>query len=299
MGAVYKADQPSMKRFVAIKILHTRYLSRPDLISRFRREARAMSRLTHPNTARVYLHGQLDDGAAYMVMEYLEGKNLARLVQRDGPLDPVRAIQVMIKVCGALDEAHREGMVHRDLKPENIFLSVDPEKGDIPKVLDFGLAKVTEQELNPGSIFLTREGAIFGTPEFMSPEQAQGRVLDARSDIYSLSMILYEMLTGELPFYAGQATEYMRKHIHEAPIPLSKRAPERSYPPGLEMVLLRAMEKDPDERFQTAKEFSQALHACIDPRGQSSPPRKNSGRVHPREQSHLQGRCQPRRSPVS
>ncbi|MCB9667576.1 MAG: serine/threonine protein kinase [Myxococcales bacterium] len=263
MGAVYKAEQPSMQRFVAIKILHKRYVSRPDLMSRFRREARAMSHLSHPNIARVYMYGELEDGSAYIVMEFLEGSNVARAVQREGPMDPKRAIHIMVQVCDALGEAHQAGMVHRDLKPENIFLCNDEARSDYPKVLDFGLAKVTERELQPGSVFLTREGAIFGTPEFMSPEQAQGKVLDARSDIYSLSIILYEMLTGELPFYAGQPVEYMQRHVYDPPIPLQKRAPGRLFPKGLHEALAQAMQKDPQNRFQSAREFADVLSACI------------------------------------
>ncbi|HEY6878896.1 MAG TPA: serine/threonine-protein kinase, partial [Polyangiales bacterium] len=135
MGAVYKAEQPEMNRFVAIKILHPKYVSRPDLVSRFRREARAMSHLSHPNTARVYMYGQLEDGACYIVMEYLEGKNLAQVTRAEGMLRPGRAVNIMVQVCGALEEAHRQGMVHRDLKPENIFLTSQGGIADFPKVL--------------------------------------------------------------------------------------------------------------------------------------------------------------------
>src|SRR5688500_2225307 len=147
MGAVYKAEQPEMRRFVAIKILHSRYLSRQDLVTRFKREARAMSHLSHPNTARVFMYGQLEDGACYIVMEYLEGKNLAQVTRAEGMLQPARAVNIMVQVCGALEEAHRQGMVHRDLKPENIFLTSQGGIAEFPKVLDFGLAKVTQREM--------------------------------------------------------------------------------------------------------------------------------------------------------
>ena len=259
MGAVYKAEQPEMRRFVAIKILHTRYLSRQDLVTRFKREARAMSHLSHPNTARVFLYGQLDDGACYFVMEYLEGKNLAQAVRADGPMDPTRAIHIMVQACGALDEAHRGGIIHRDLKPENIFLTSQGGILDFPKVLDFGLAKVSERQMRPGSLILTQEGMVFGTPEFMSPEQARGETLDGRSDIYSLGVILYELLTGKLPFDAGQPMEYIQKHIKVPPIPLSERAPDKAFPPGLEEVLMRALAKRPEERFASAAEMAEAL----------------------------------------
>ena len=263
MGSVYKAEQPDMNRFVAVKILHSKYLSRSDLVSRFRREARAMSHLSHPNTARVFLYGQLDDGSCYFVMEYLEGRNLAQLVRAEGPMDPERAINVMVQVCGALEEAHQQGIVHRDLKPENIFLTVQGGIADFPKVLDFGLAKVTERQMRPGSLILTQEGMVFGTPEFMSPEQARGEPLDGRSDIYSLGVILYELLTGKLPFDAKQPMDFINMHINEPPIPLGKRAPGLELPEGLERVLEKSLAKKPEDRYQTATEFGQALRDVI------------------------------------
>ncbi|MFK7990841.1 MAG: serine/threonine protein kinase [Sandaracinaceae bacterium] len=259
MGAVYKAEQPEMRRYVAIKILHKRYLSRKDLVTRFKREARAMSHLSHPNTARVFLYGQLDDGACYFVMEYLEGRNLAQTVRREGPMEPTRAINVMIQACGALEEAHRGGIVHRDLKPENIFLTSQGGIEDFPKVLDFGLAKVSERQMRPGSLILTQEGMVFDTPEFMSPEQARGETLDGRSDIYSLGIILYELLTGKLPFEAGQPMEFIQKHIKEDPIPLTERTPDISFPNGLEAVLMKALAKKPEGRFESAADFANAL----------------------------------------
>ncbi|MEM6954099.1 MAG: serine/threonine-protein kinase [Myxococcota bacterium] len=263
MGAVYKAEQPDMNRHVAIKILHKRYLSRSDLVSRFRREARAMSHLSHPNTARVFLYGQLDDGACYFVMEYLEGRNLAQLVRAEGPMEPTRAVEVMAQVCSALDEAHRAGIIHRDLKPENIFLTVQGGIGDYPKVLDFGLAKVTEKQMKPGSMILTREGMVFGTPEFMSPEQARGKPLDARSDIYSLGVIMYELLSGKLPFDAKQPIEFIQLHVNAPPIPLNERVPD--VPPALNAAVMRALEKDADDRYATAADFAEAMRQAIAP----------------------------------
>src|SRR6188768_3431530 len=233
MGSVYKAAQPAMNRMVAVKILHPKLTNRKDLVSRFRREARAMSHLTHPNTVKVLLYGELEDGSLYIVMEYLEGKNLNQIVRKEGPMSLDRAIPVLIQVCGALQEAHLSGIVHRDLKPENIFLSKQGGIVDYPKVLDFGLAKVTERQMQPGSVILTQEGMVFGTPEFMSPEQAQGRILDARSDIYSLAVILYEVLTGKLSFDARTPMEYIQFHVTKPPILLDDRVPGRKFVPGL------------------------------------------------------------------
>ena len=259
MGAVYKALQPAMNRMVAVKILHPKLANRKDLVSRFRREARAMSHLSHPNTVKVYLYGELDDGSLYIVMEYLEGRNLNQVVRKEGPLPVERAIPVLMQVCGALQEAHLQGIIHRDLKPENIFLSTNGGLKDFPKVLDFGLAKVTERELRPGSIMLTQEGMVFGTPEFMSPEQAQGHTLDARSDIYSLAVILYEVLTGKLPFDARTPMEYIQLHVTKPPIALDERVAGKTFPPGLGQVIAKALEKKPENRYASAAEFAEAL----------------------------------------
>jgi serine/threonine-protein kinase len=266
MGSVYKAEQPAMNRMVAIKILHPKLAGRKDLTSRFRREARAMSQLTHPNTVKVFMYGELEeDGSLYIVMEFLEGKNLNQTVRKEGPMAMDRAIPVLVQVCGALHEAHEMGIVHRDLKPENIFLCSQGGLKDYPKVLDFGLAKVTERQMRPGSIILTQEGMVFGTPEFMSPEQAQGKTLDARSDIYSLAVILYEVLTGKLPFSAKTPMEYIQKHVMEPPIPLNERVPGKTFPAGLQDVIARALAKKPEDRFQTASEFATSLAVFGEP----------------------------------
>ncbi len=259
MGAVYKASQTKMNRLVAVKILHPKLANRRDLVSRFRREARAMSHLSHPNTVRVLLYGELEDGSLYIVMEYLEGKSLNQTVRTEGPLPADRALPILIQVCGALEEAHRAGMVHRDLKPENIFLCNQGGLRDFPKVLDFGLAKVSEREMRPGSIILTQEGMVFGTPEFMSPEQAQGRTLTPASDIYSLAVILYEALTGRLPFDARSPVEYLGLHVTARPIRLDERVPGTVIPPGLADVVDKALAKQPEQRYASANELARAL----------------------------------------
>jgi serine/threonine protein kinase len=259
MGAVYKALQPEMNRMVAVKILHAKLKDRKDLVSRFRREARAMSHLSHPNTAKVMMYGELDDGGLYIVMEYLEGKNLNQIVKRQGPIALERAIPMLIQVCGALHEAHELGIIHRDLKPENIFITTSGGMKDFAKVLDFGLAKVTERELRPGSIMLTQEGMVFGTPEFMSPEQAQGMTLDRRADLYSLAIILYEALTGKLPFDARTSMEYIQLHVTKPPIHIDKRVEGQTFPQGLGDVIAKALEKEPDDRWDDATVFADAL----------------------------------------
>jgi serine/threonine-protein kinase len=264
MGEVFKAEQPAMDRLVAIKILHAKLASRKDLVSRFRREARAMSRLSHPNTARVFLYGQLEESEQlYIVMEYLKGVDLARLVRRDGPMEVKRATKVMIQVLGALEEAHSVGVIHRDLKPENILLTTQGGIEDFPKVLDFGLAKVRETRLRPGSMVLTQEGMVFGTPEFMSPEQARGETLDPKSDIYSIGLIYYELLTGRLPFPKCKPMEYISHHIYTKPIPVTERVPDLKLPGTLDPIISRALEKDKADRYQSAQEFALALQKVL------------------------------------
>jgi serine/threonine-protein kinase len=260
MGEVYKAEQPAMDRLVAIKILHSKLASRPDLVSRFRREARAMSRLSHPNTVRVFLYGHLEEtNQLYIVMEYLAGVDLAHHVRKEGPMALPRAANVMIQVLSALEEAHSVGIVHRDLKPENVLLTTQGGIPDFPKVLDFGLAKMQETKPRPGSMVLTQEGMVFGTPEFMSPEQARGEVLDWRSDLYSAGLIFYELVTGRLPFPKCKPMEYISHHIYTAPIPISERVPDLNLPRALDAVIAQALEKDKSKRYSSAREFAEAL----------------------------------------
>ncbi|MBS2018271.1 MAG: serine/threonine protein kinase [Deltaproteobacteria bacterium] len=286
MGSVYKALQPAMNRMVAVKILHPKLANRKDLVSRFRREARAMSHLTHPNTVKVYLYGELEDGSLYIVMEFLEGKNLNQTVRSEGPMTIERGLPILIQACNALEEAHRAGIIHRDLKPENIFITQQGGMKDYAKVLDFGLAKVTEREMRPGSIILTQEGMVFGTPEFMSPEQAQGKSLTAASDIYSLAVILYEVLTGKLPFEAKNPMEYIQLHVTQKPKPISERVPGKTFPPILWTVLGKALEKKPEDRFGSAAEFAHALQAVLN--GATEIPPYADGQAKPTIQSGSQ-----------
>jgi eukaryotic-like serine/threonine-protein kinase len=259
MGTVYRANQPEMNRQVAVKILHPKLLDRKDVAARFRREARTLSHLTHPNTVRVLLFGELDDGAIYIVMEFLEGKNLNQVNRTQGPLSLPRALSIMEQACGALHEAHVAGIIHRDLKPENIFITEQGGIRDFVKVLDYGLARVTQRQMQPGSVKLTQEGMVFGTPEFMSPEQAQGLPLTAASDVYSLGIILFEIITGKLPFDAKSPMQFLQKQVTAAPMTLGERAPDREFPDDLERAMEKCLRKDPTQRFATAAEFGEEL----------------------------------------
>ncbi len=279
MGSVFKAEQPMMDRLVAVKILHPRLASRQDLVLRFRREARAMSALTHPNTVRVLMFGQMETGALYIVMEFLDGENMLHVERKEGPLDAERAARIMIPICGALGEAHSQGIIHRDLKPENIVLTRQGGIQDFPKVLDFGLAKMRDPDPATGNTrALTQAGAVFGTPEFMSPEQARGEVLDARSDIYSLCVILYEMMTCKLPFKAKSPMDYIAKHIKAKPIPVHERVEGLKLEERHWLVMEKALNKERDDRYQTCHEFAAALGTWLEPEvhaghAQKAPPR--------------------------
>jgi len=288
MGAVYKALQPEMNRMVGVKILHPKLANRKDLVSRFRREARAMSQLTHPNTVKVFLYGELDDGSLYIIMEFLDGKNLNQTVRTEGPFPVERALPVLIQACGALDEAHKAGIIHRDLKPENIFLVQSGGLKDHAKVLDFGLAKVGERQMRPGSIILTQEGMVFGTPEFMSPEQAQGKTLTPASDIYSLAVILYEVLTGKLPFDAKNAMDFLQLHVTTKPIPLNQRTAGLTFPPLLEAIVDRALAKHPEERFSSAADFATAMQCVL--QGATQLPASLSAHAEAQTVPHTEGK---------
>jgi serine/threonine-protein kinase len=279
MGSVYKALQPEMNRHVGVKVLHPKLTARTDLVSRFRREARAMSHLQHPNTVKVFMYGELEDGSLYIIMEFLEGKNLNQTVRAQGPFSVERALPILVQVCGALEEAHSQGIIHRDLKPENIFICQSSGLKDFPKVLDFGLAKVTEREMRPGSIMLTQEGMVFGTPEFMSPEQAQGKKLGPAADQYSLAVILYEVLTGKLPFDAKNPMEHLGLHVTAKPTPLSQRVPGLAFPPLLDEVIQKALSKAEGDRFASMADFAAALQAVL--AGETTLPQPSGAPPHP------------------
>jgi len=196
-------------------------------------------------------------------MELLDGEDLGARLYRVGRLSIREAGAILSAVARALQRAHDAGLVHRDLKPENIFLCNQGGLKDFPKVLDFGLAKVTEREMRPGSLILTQEGMVFGTPEFMSPEQAQGKPLSPASDIYSLAVILYELLTGKLPFDARTPIEFLQLHVTARPIPLSERVPGKTFPAGLGEVMSKALAKKPENRYQSAADFAAALKSFV------------------------------------
>jgi eukaryotic-like serine/threonine-protein kinase len=257
MGSIYMAEQPSLQRMVAVKILHPELARRKDLVQRFHREAKATSCLSHPNTIRTYLYGELPDHTLYIVMEYLEGANLLQTIRRTGPLSVERAVGVIAQIAAALDEAHQAGIVHRDLKSENVFLTTVSGVTDFVKILDFGIATLRQGDETTAA--LTAAGMVFGTPQYMSPEQARGKELDGRSDLYSLGIIFYEALTGFLPWDAKVSMDYITCHLTEPPQPMSKRAPQAKIPQEIEAVVRRLLRKDPEERYRSGAELGRAL----------------------------------------
>lgn len=259
MGEVWSAEHVLTGRGIALKFLAPGRTQSAEAQQRFLREARAASRVDHPAVVGVHDVLELEDGSLVMVMDLLSGETLRERIERDRRLSPGQTASLLLPVISAVGTAHQAGVVHRDLKPENIFLTTSGGMTDFAKVLDFGLAKVTERELRPGSIMLTQEGMVFGTPEFMSPEQAQGQTLDRRSDIYSLAIILYEALTGKLPFDARSSMEYIQLHVTKPPIPLDERVADKSFPAGLGDAIAKALGKSPDDRYDSATEFAEAL----------------------------------------
>ncbi|NOZ85123.1 MAG: protein kinase [Deltaproteobacteria bacterium] len=263
MGKVYRAEQISLGKKVCLKILHQNMVGDPDLAKRFHREARAASRLNHPNSINIIDFGTAEDGCLFMAMEYVEGIELGELIENEFPLPAKRIVNILSQVCSALAEAHEHKVVHRDLKPENILIEKRRDGEDFVKVLDFGIAKVLDpQEDEIAAANLTKAGVVCGTPEYMSPEQAKGEPLDSRSDIYSLGVILYQMLTKDIPFHAPTSMGIVTKHLLEPPVPPSRIRPE--VPGPLETVCMRALKKDRNRRQSSALEFKAELEQALE-----------------------------------
>jgi serine/threonine protein kinase len=268
MGTIYRATQAGLNRPVAVKILKRELNVDPDTVARFHREAHAMSQLTHANTVRVYDFGQTEDGLLYLVMELLVGEPISDVMAR-GPIDVARAVRMTQQILRSLAEAHHKAIVHRDLKPDNLFVArsdgvngVEGHAEPVIKVLDFGIAKVVAPDRRVDQ-FETQAGTVFGTPRYMSPEQAQGAPLDGRSDLYSVGCLLYQMLVGTPPFTDEDAVVVMARHIQELPETPRTKVPERPIPEALDQVTMRALAKDPAARFPDAVAFERALEACL------------------------------------
>ena len=253
MGVVYRAEHIHLRRPVALKLLHSRLEAEPEVVERFFREARAAADLKNPHIVEVSDFGTLDDGAAFLVMEYLQGSSLDELIRSERRLEPERAVRIACQVANALGAAHEKGVIHRDLKPPNVMLADVDGDPDFVKVLDFGIAKLLEGDTKQ----LTKTGIVMGTPAYMAPEQASGGAVDARTDIYALGVILYEMLTGAPPFGGDNPTQILVAHVTVEPAPLRAVRPE--LPEALEQVILACLAKEPDGRPATMDALRQAL----------------------------------------
>jgi serine/threonine protein kinase/TolA-binding protein len=264
MGKVYLAEHVEIGKRVALKVLHPSYSRMPDLVERFRREARAASKIGHPNIVDVTDSGTTADGSVYFVMEYLEGVELGSVIEREGALDVARALRITGQICRALAAAHREGIIHRDLKPENIYLITRDGTADVVKVLDFGIAKTTEAEA-ARERRLTSPGMAMGTPEYMSPEQAAGRPADARCDVYALGAIMYEMVTGIPPYSGDNFMEILTKKATQDPPPPSIVRGELAS--QVSDLVMAAMARSPNDRPQTMEALEYELNKCLAGRG--------------------------------
>ncbi|MGH9836034.1 MAG: SUMF1/EgtB/PvdO family nonheme iron enzyme [Blastocatellia bacterium] len=263
MGEIYRARRMHIGDTVAVKVLRSDVVENEKSRQRFYREARAAAMLHHPNAVVIHDFGEDDDGTAYIVMELLVGRSLRQLLIDEGSVNALRAYGIIRQACAALDAGHRNGIVHRDIKPDNIVLLDSNDGADHVKILDFGIAKLRDKALDTLSMEqrLTNVGTIIGTPHYMAPEQCQGEEADARSDIYSVGVVLYELLTGVAPFLAKTPTGVAIKHVTEKPRPPHELNP--NIPEPVERVVLRALEKDPNTRPQTALELAREFETAL------------------------------------
>jgi eukaryotic-like serine/threonine-protein kinase len=263
MGAVYQAEHALIEKRVALKVLFQDLTRRPDLVARFLQEAKSASRIRQENVIDISDFGQSGDGLVYIAMEFLDGQDLGKTLRAEKSIPWLRGRPILMQITKALRAAHAQGIIHRDMKPENVFLVQREGKVDFVKVLDFGIAKVVSADDNEGPR-LTQTGMIFGTPEYMSPEQAQGHPPDHRLDVYAVGCIMYHMLTGSVPFTADSFMGILTKHLLEPVVPPRQRRPDLGITAEVEAVCLRAMEKDREKRWPDMDAFYRALGAAGD-----------------------------------
>ncbi|HMX46900.1 MAG TPA: serine/threonine-protein kinase, partial [Candidatus Obscuribacter sp.] len=260
MGVVYRGKDNMFERTVAIKVLHTKLLSDPLSKKRFEQEGRATIALAHPNLISVYHYGFSSAGLPFIVMEYVDGKGLDKTLEQVGHLEFGEFIEIFLQACDALGHAHERGIIHRDLKPSNLMLVNLGKKERLVKIVDFGISKILPHGRFPGQD-LTNAGDVVGSPLYMSPEQCKGLSLDGRSDIYSLGCLMYQAITGALPFLGENALQTLSKHICDPPPKFKEIAPDLKIPPELEKIIFRTLEKEPEKRYETVAELHADLEA--------------------------------------
>ena len=262
MGAVYQAEQISLKRQCAVKLLRPEVAGSQLLLRRFNAEAELVAKLSHPNTVNIYDFGQDRDGTLFIAMEYIDGKSLRDVIHQEAPLPLRRALSIASQVAASLVDAHAHSIVHRDLKPDNVMLQDRGRQKDVVRVLDFGIAKLRDEN-RQSQMAMTQAGDMLGTPQYMSPEQIRGENIDGRTDIYSLGGLLYEMVTGRLPFEAPTVMALLSKHLLETIVPPSQRRPDLNLPPEIDSLILRAMAKDAAARPPTMEQFGEEIAAAL------------------------------------
>ena len=260
MGAVYLAEHVKMGRKSAIKVMSASMSQDADAVSRFNREANNASRIQHPNICAIYDFGETPDGLMYLAMEFIEGNSLNEILKKSGPMTLQRATHILRQTAEALHVAHEGGIVHRDLKPDNIMIAQQGGK-DLVKVVDFGIAKAVGGDESGQKV--TKTGLVVGTPEYMSPEQLSGDKLDGRSDLYSLALVYYRMITGTLPFQAETSQETMIKRLTDDPMPLRQALPTANFPAGLQQVMDHALARYANDRYSDAVEFAKDVEASL------------------------------------
>ncbi len=261
MGAVYRAEQISLKRQIALKVLKPELSASKGLVRRFNAEAELAAKLNHPNTVTLYDFGQDDDGFLFIAMEFIAGRSLREVLVEEGPQPTDRIAAIGMQICSSLADAHATGIVHRDLKPDNVMLSERGKKTDVVTVLDFGIAKLRDEEGNITQQPMTRAGDMLGTPQYMAPEQIRGDRVDARTDVYALGIILYEMVTARLPFHAKTIMALLSMHLTEPPIPPHRRRTDIKIDPALELLIMQCLAKGPQDRPATMDAVEDALSA--------------------------------------
>ncbi len=297
-GVVYVAeriqDNQAAPARVALKVIHQHLVRDRQISKRFVREASILRKLRCPNLVPLLDFGEADNGILYMALELVDGRALDQVMMQDGPLDIERGVAIVQQVCAALESAHAAGIVHRDLKPGNVI--IEPERDGEPeraRVLDFGMAKVLRDKGSDSLTALTEQNMVFGTPEYMAPEQARGDEVDARCDVYAAGVMLYELLTGSVPFESSTPIGMMTAHLMQDPPPPSNRAPTRSISPALEAVVLHALAKRASDRYPSAVALSEALERALcrpaDVASTAPPPSLDDSDLATRDTEHAMG----------